>query len=77
MRTFFKKIESSEAFLVCNYPKNGVPGHLGVSALTEVGLAYHLNKKIYLLFEIDKTQSYALEIVIIKPLIINGDLSKI
>lgn len=75
IRTFFKKIDSSDAFLVCNYPKNGVNGYLGVSALMELGLAYHLSKKIYLLFETDKTQDYALEVTIINPTILNGDIS--
>ncbi|MCX6795842.1 MAG: hypothetical protein NT165_03925 [Candidatus Falkowbacteria bacterium] len=75
MRTFFKKIDSSDAFLVCNYSKNGVSGRLGISALMELGLAYHLGKKTYLLFETDKVQDYALEVAIINPIILNGDIS--
>lgn len=77
MRTFFNKIDSSDAFLVCNYSKKGINGYLGVSALMELGLAYHLGKKIYLLFEIDEAQEYALEIANIHPVILSGDISKI
>lgn len=76
-RSFFKKIEESDALLVCNFPKKGIDGYLGTSVLMEIGLAYHLNKKIYLMFDVDKTQGYALEIAIIQPTILNGDLNKI
>ena len=75
MRTFFKKIESSDALLVCNYDKNGIGGYLGTSVLMEIGLAYYLGKKIYLLFEVDKTQNYALELALINPIILNGELN--
>jgi len=74
MYTFFKKIEESDALLICNYPKKGIEGYLGTSVLMEIGLAYYLHKKIYLLFEVDKTQGYALEIAIIQPTILNGDI---
>lgn len=77
MRSFFNQIAESEAFLVCNYEKNGVKGYLGTSVLMEIGLAYYLNKKIYLLYDIDKNQKYALEIAIVNPVILNGDLSRI
>jgi len=77
MRTFFNKIEKSDALLICNFPRDGVAGYLGVSALMEIGLAYYLRKKIYLLFEIDGARGYALEVAIINPTIINGDVSRI
>lgn len=77
MRSFFNKIDESDAFLVMNYTKKGIPGYLGASVLMELGLAYHLKKKIYLLNDVDKSQSYALEVAIIQPKILNGDISKI
>lgn len=77
MRTFFKKIEESDAFLVMNFDKGGTKGYLGVSVLMELGLAYYLNKKIYLLNEIDKEQPYALEVEIIKPERLKGSLENI
>lgn len=77
IRSFFNKIAESDAYLICNYEKNGVLGYLGASVLMEIGLAYYLNKKIYLLSEIDKEQKYALEIAVMAPIIVNDDLTKI
>lgn len=77
MRSFFNKIANSDAFLVINHEKKGIKGYLGTSVLMELGLAYHLKKKIYLLNEIDESQNYALEIAIINPIVLNGDLTKI
>jgi hypothetical protein len=77
MRSFFDKIAKSDAFLVCNNPKNGISGYLGTSVLMELGLAYYLGKKIYLLNDIDRLQGYALEVAIIDPIILNGDIALI
>lgn len=77
MRSFFKKIEVSDALLICNYPKSGIEGYLGASVLMELGLAHYLNKKIFLLFDVDKAQGYALEVAIINPQVLQGDVSKI
>ena len=77
IRSFFKKIEKSDSFLILNYEKNNIPGYLGANVLMEIGVAYYLNKKIFLLNPVDKNQKYALEIAIINPTILNNDLTKI
>jgi len=77
IREFFDKIANSDAYLVCNYEKNGIKGYLGASVLMEIGLAYYLKKKIYLLFDIDHEQKYAHEIDIIKPVVLNGEKTDI
>jgi len=77
MHTFFNKIEESDALLICNLPKKWIEWYLGTSVLMEIGLAYHLGKKVYLLYDVDKTQGYALEVAIIQPTILDGDISKI
>jgi len=77
VRSFFKKIAESESYLICNYDKNGITGYLGVSVLMEIGLAYYLNKKIFLMSEIDKNQKYALELAVIKPTIVGDDFNNI
>ena len=77
MRSFFNKIAESDGFLVLNYRKRDIEGYLGASVLMEIGLAYYLKKKIFLLNDIDKNQPYALELGIIQPVILNGDLTKI
>ena len=77
MRLFYNKINESDAFLVCNYPKKWIDWYLGTSVLMELAIAYFTNKKVFLLFNIDKTQSYALEVNVFNPIILNWDLSKI
>jgi hypothetical protein len=73
----FNKIVESDIILVCNYPKNNIQGYLGTSVLMELAIAYHLKKKVFLLYDYDKFQNYGLEVTIINPTIINNDLSKI
>jgi len=77
VRSFFNKIKETDAYVVVNKEKRGIKGYLGTSVLMEIGLAYHLGKKIFLLEEIDKSQGCALEIAIINPVILDGDLSRV
>jgi hypothetical protein len=77
MRSFFNKIAESDAFFVCNLPKNGISGYLGTSVLMELGLAYYLEKRIYLLHDFDRSQGCALEVAIIDPVVLNGDATLI
>jgi len=75
----FNKIAASDAILILNYPKNGISGYVGGAALTELGVARHLDKKIFILHQLpsEKDLRYALEIKIMKPIILNGDLNQI
>jgi hypothetical protein len=75
----FDKIAESDAILVLNYPKNGMNGYVGGATLMEIGLARHLDKKIFLLHDLPSEEQlrYALEIKITNPVVLNGDLSKI
>jgi len=79
MMDHFKKIESSEAILVLNYPKNNINGYIGGSVLMETGLAYYLGKKIFLLYDFpdEKYLKYSLEVKLTKPIILYGNLNKI
>lgn len=77
IRSFFKQIEKSDAMLVVNLEKNDIKGYMGANVLMDIAVAYYLNKKVFLLHPVDKEQKYALEIAIIDPIVINGDLSKI
>jgi len=72
----FKKVEWSDAILVLNYDKNDIKNYIGGNTLIEIGIAFFLQKKIYLLNPIPEI-SYKEEILGMKPIIINGDLSKI
>lgn len=79
MKKCFDQVANSDAVLVLNLKRNGIDGYIGVSALMEIGLAYHLNKKIFLLNNIPafKDQRWAHEVSIMQPIVIDGNLSKI
>jgi len=72
----FNKVVWSDAILVANYDKNNINGYIGGNTLMEMGLAFFLNKKIYLLNSIPE-MSYKEEILGVKPVVINGDLNEI
>jgi len=72
----FDKVAWSDAILVANYDKNDVKGYIGGNTLMEMGLAFFLKKKIYLLNEIPEL-SYKEEILGVRPIVLGGDLSKI
>lgn len=76
IRIHFEKIEWSDAILVLNYEKNGIPGYIGGNTLIEMGLAFHLRKPIYLLGVVPNL-SYQEEILAMHPIQIGGDLSVI
>ncbi len=72
----FEKVAWSDAILVTNYDKNDVKGYIGGNTLMEMGLAFFLKKKIYLLNEVPEL-SYKEEILGVKPIILNGNLNLI
>ena len=76
MRLHFQKVEWSDAVLILNYAKNNILNYIGANTLLEMGLAFYLNKKLFLLNNIPKI-SYKEEILGMKPVIINNDLRKI
>ena len=72
----FDKIAWSDAILVANYEKKNIKDYIGGNTLMEMGLAFFLKKKIYLLNQIPELP-YKEEILGVKPIILNGDLTKI
>jgi len=72
----FEKVAWSDAILVMNYDKNNVKGYIGGNTLMEMAIAFWLKKKIYLLNQVPELP-YKEEILGVKPIIINGDLTKI
>jgi hypothetical protein len=76
MRKHFAKVEESDAILVVNPDKNDIAGYIGANTLIEMGLAYYLRKKIFLLNDIPEI-SYKEEILGVKPQVIHGDFDKI
>ena len=76
MKLHFQKVEWSDAILVLNYTKNNILNYVGANTLLEMGLAFHLNKKLFLLNAIPEI-SYNEEILGMKPIVIKQDLTKI
>jgi predicted RNA-binding protein with PUA domain len=76
IRSYFKEIKKADAILVINKDKNNIKNYVGGNSLIEMAFAYILNKKIFLLNPVPK-MNYSDEIEAMKPIVLNGDLSKI
>lgn len=77
IRKFWEKIKKSDAILVLNYDRKDIKNYIGGNTLMEIGFAHVLFKKIYLINSIPEIEYYKSEIEAVKPIIINGDLTKI
>lgn len=77
IREFWKLMQGSDAVLVLNLDKHGIPNYIGGNTLMEIGFAHVLNQKIFLLNPIPEIPYYKSEIEAVKPVIIYGDYSKI
>ena len=75
MKKCFDLIAMSDGILVLNYAKNGIKGYVGTSSLMEIGLAYYLGKKIFLLNPLPDSSNYRWvhEVEIMQPVILNGN----
>jgi len=77
IKEHYEFIENSDAILVVNIDKNGVKNYIGGNVLMEIGFAYVLDKKIFLLNPIPENVSYVDEIKAMANIILDGDLKKI
>ncbi len=76
IREHFRKIEKSDAILVLNYDKKGIANYIGGNTFLEMGLAFWLGKKMYLLYAIPD-MDYKTEMHAMQPIVLNGDFTKI
>jgi nucleoside 2-deoxyribosyltransferase len=76
IREHFRKIEKSDVILILNYDKKGIPNYIGGNTFLEMGLAFWLGKKIYLLHPIP-AMDYKTEMHAMQPTVLNGDLGGI
>ena len=76
IREHFKKVEASDVILILNYSKKGIEGYIGGNTFLEMGYAFGLGKKVYLLNPIPQMDYYT-EMVAIQPTILNGNLNLI
>lgn len=77
IRKFWKPMQDADALLVLNYDKHGIKNYIGGNTFLEMGFAHVLNQKIFLLNPIPEMPYYKTEIIAMKPIVINGDLTKI
>ena len=73
IKAHYKKILSSDAIVVANYPKNGVNGYIGGNSLIEMAFAHVNNKKIYLMFPGAESLPYYDEICVLTHTVVNMD----
>ena len=77
IREFWRLMQKADAVLVANFDKGKIKNYIGGNTLMEIGFAHVLNQKIFLLNPIPDIPYYKTEIEAMKPIILNGDLSKI
>ncbi len=77
IREHYESIKKSDGILVLNYDKNNIKYYIGSNSFLEIGFAYVLEKKIYLLNPIPKIDFCSSEIKAMRPIVLNGDLFKI
>lgn len=77
IREFWKPMQGADALVVANYDKNGAKNYIGGNAFLEMGFAHVLGLKIYLMNPIPENPYYGTEIIAMRPVILNGDLSKV
>ena len=77
IKDHFEKIDWADAILVVNEDKRGITGYIGGNTLIEIGLSYYLKKPIYIMNHVSSELSYKQEILGMKPIFLEGDLSKI
>lgn len=72
----YNKIKESDAILVINISKKGIDNYVGGNTFLEIGFAYILEKKIFMLNNMPEI-AYSDEIEAMQPIVLNNDLSKI
>ena len=77
IRKFWKMMQGADAVLVLNLDKHGIKNYVGGNTLMEIGFAHVLNQKIFMLNPIPEMPYCKTEIEAVKPIILNGDLTKI
>ncbi|MBR3055735.1 hypothetical protein IKG64_00210 [Candidatus Saccharibacteria bacterium] len=77
VREHFKKVEESDAILVCNFTKNGIDNYVGANTFLEMGFAYYVKKPIYALNPLPDYKYINDELLNFDVMVINGDLSEI
>jgi len=76
-RNNLDRMKGCDAILIINEEKNGIAGYIGTSVIMEIGIAFYLNKKIYLWNPMSSDAAYKPEVDAFEAIIINQDFSQI
>ncbi|MDD5026008.1 MAG: hypothetical protein PHH13_01380 [Candidatus Peribacteraceae bacterium] len=77
IREFWRLMQGADAILVMNFDRRGIKNYIGGNTLLEMGFAHILDQQIYLLNPIPDIPYYRQEIVAMRPIVLNGDLTRI
>ena len=77
IREFWDLMQGADAVLVINLDRNGIKNYIGGNTLMEIGFAHVLQQKVFLLHPIPDIPFYKPEIEAVRPVILDGDLSRI
>jgi len=77
IRKFWRMMQGADAVLVLNLDKNGIKNYVGGNTLMEIGFAHVLDQKVFMLNPVPDMPYCRSEIEAVRPIIINGDLTKI
>jgi len=76
IREFWRLMQGADAVLAVNLDKHGIKNYIGGNTFLEMGFAHVLDQKIFLLNPIPD-MIYTTEIVAMRPIVLDGDLTKI
>ncbi len=75
MNVFNENLKNCDAILIMNYTKNNKENYIGVNSLMEIGMAFILGKKIFLLNSPPEHTKH--EIDAIEAIILDGNLDNV
>lgn len=78
IKEHYIKIQNSDAVLIINEDKKGIKGYIGGNTFLEMGFAFVLNKKIFVLNALpEEIKFYYQELLAMRPVVLNGNLNQI
>jgi len=77
VKEHFDKVKAGDAILVLNYDKLGKLAYIGPNTFLEMGVAFHENKKIFLLNSPSPLDPNLEEIEALEPVVLDGNIAKI
>lgn len=77
IREFWRMMQGADAVLILNLDKNGVKNYIGANTFLEVGFAHVLGQKIFSFNPMPDFPYIITEMDAMRPVVIDGDLTKI